>query len=63
MKKAKKDASPLIEDMRAVGEKIGALDEDIRELDERIRSLWLAIPNIPHPSVPFGRGEEDNPEV
>jgi seryl-tRNA synthetase len=63
MKKAKKDASPLIEDMRAVGEKIGALDEDIRELDERIRSLWLAIPNIPHPSVPFGRSEEDNPEV
>ncbi len=63
LKKAGEDASSLIEDMRTVAEEIGALDAEIRRTDEQIRALWLAIPNIPHPSVPFGRSEDDNEEV
>ena len=63
LKKAREDASELIEQMRAVADKIAELDTRIREKDEQIRSLCLAIPNIPHPSVPFGRSEEDNPEI
>jgi seryl-tRNA synthetase len=63
LKKAREDASELIEQMRAVADNIAELDTRIREKDEQIRSLCLAIPNIPHPSVPFGRSEEDNPEI
>lgn len=62
LKKSGDGASALIEDMRAVADKIAALDQRIRETDDRIRSLWLAIPNIPHPSVPFGETEDDNRE-
>lgn len=62
LKKAGEDASALIEDMRAVGDKITALDEEIRDRDKRIRALLLAIPNIPHSSVPFGESEDDNRE-
>ncbi len=60
LKKAGEDASALIQDMRAVGDKITALDEEIRDKDKRIKALWLAIPNIPHSSVPFGESEDDN---
>ena len=63
MKKAKQDAKGLIEDMRAVGDQISQLDDLIRDKNEAIRGIWLGIPNLLHPSVPFGRGEEDNPEV
>jgi len=63
MKKAKQDAKGLIEDMRAVGDQISELDDLIREKNEAIRDIWLGIPNLLHPSVPFGRGEDDNAEV
>jgi seryl-tRNA synthetase len=62
IKKAGEDASALIADMRSVGDKIAALDAEIREKDERIKAAWLAIPNIPEASVPFGKTEDDNRE-
>jgi len=61
MKKAKQDAASLIEEMRGVGEQISARDAEIREKDEMIRGQLLALPNIPHSSVPLGTSEEDNP--
>jgi len=63
LKKAKQDAAALIEEMRAVGEQIDALDAQIKEKDAAIRALWLAIPNIPHSSVPYGKSELDNKEI
>lgn len=63
MKKAKKEAGHLIEDMRQVGIEITALDAQIKQKDEEITALWLAIPNIPHSTVPYGNSEEDNEEI
>jgi seryl-tRNA synthetase len=60
LKKTGKDAATLIEDMRAVADKIADLDPQIKAVDEKMRALLLAIPNIPHPSVPFGKSEDDN---
>jgi seryl-tRNA synthetase len=62
LKKAKKDASSLIDDMRAVADQIGEFDARIKDIDDEIRAQLLAIPNIPHPSVPFGTSEDDNRE-
>ncbi len=62
LKKTKQDASALIKEMRSVGDEIDRLDEDIRTTDETIRGIWLAIPNIPHESVPFGTSEDENRE-
>jgi seryl-tRNA synthetase len=63
LKKERKDAGELIEEMRSVGDRISVLDAEIREKDEQIRAIWLTIPNIPHPSVPPGTSERDNVEV
>lgn len=63
MKKANEDASALIQEMRAVGDQIDAFDAAIRDKDDSIRAQLLAIPNIPHPSVPLGTSEEDNAEI
>jgi seryl-tRNA synthetase len=51
------------EAMRARSDRIKAVDEEIRAVDEEIRGLLLDIPNLPHPSVPVGASEADNPEV
>ena len=57
------EAARLIETMRAVSDKIKAMDEEVRDVDLRLTELMLAIPNIPHESVPYGESEDDNVEV
>ena len=63
IKRAGGDAEALIAEMREVGDRIKELDDEVRELEERIDKMLLAIPNIPHESVPIGASEEDNAEI
>ena len=49
--------------MREVGERIKTLDAELKAVDERLEALLLQLPNLPHPSVPEGKGEDDNVEV
>jgi seryl-tRNA synthetase len=55
------------EERIARGREVAALLKELepseRELDGKLRQLWLLVPNIPDPSVPIGRGEEDNVEI
>ncbi|MDH7479761.1 MAG: serine--tRNA ligase, partial [Syntrophomonadaceae bacterium] len=60
-KKAREDAEPLVQQMRQVSQRVKELDEEIKRLEERLQEILLGIPNIPHPSVPVGEGEADNP--
>ena len=62
-KRRGEDASAEMARMREVGDRIKALDADLKTLDERIAALALQLPNLPHPSVPDGKGEDDNVEV
>jgi len=63
LKKAKQDASALIAEMKRVGAEIQELDEKAKQYDEQLQELLRIIPNVPHASVPVGRGSEDNQEV
>ena len=63
LKKQKQDASPLIAEMKQLGAEIQELDAQAKTYDDQLRKLLANIPNIPHPSVPVGRGPEDNQEV
>jgi seryl-tRNA synthetase len=63
LKKEKKDADMLIAKMKGVSEKIKESDDVIANLDAQQREFLLTIANIPHASVPFGKGPEDNKEV
>ena len=63
LKKDKKDAAPLIDDMRGVGDRIKGLDATVSECETALETWLLAIPNVPHASVPVGRSAEENVEV
>ncbi|WP_303132431.1 serine--tRNA ligase [uncultured Olsenella sp.] len=43
--------------------RIAELDERRGALDKELFDLVAAIPNIPDPSVPYGKDDSDNPEV
>jgi seryl-tRNA synthetase len=48
---------------REVAALLKELEPSERELEGKLHQLWLLVPNIPDPSVPIGRGEEDNVEI
>lgn len=60
LKREKKDAESLIQEMKSVNEQIKQLDEELNQLEDQLESILLRIPNIPHESVPVGESEEDN---
>lgn len=63
LRSQKKDASPLIGEMKAVSDRIKAFDERLKSLETQIDDFLLNLPNIPHASVPVGKDESDNVEV
>jgi seryl-tRNA synthetase len=62
-KKAGQDASAEQARMREVGERIKALDAQVKAVDEAIEALLVQVPNVPHPTVPPGKSDEENVEV
>ncbi|MGD8944678.1 MAG: serine--tRNA ligase [Desulfobacterales bacterium] len=63
MKKAGENAEDVVAQMRDVSSKIKALDKSLAEAQETLEQMLLEMPNIPHASVPLGKGEADNPVV
>jgi seryl-tRNA synthetase len=63
IKQGKGDAGDLITQMRDVSDRIKELEVVLKEKGEQLQSFLLVIPNIPHASVPVGKGEEGNEEV
>lgn len=63
-KKSKgEDATPIFEEMRRVADEIKTLDEQLAVIETELRNALLAIPNIPHASVPVGKTPEENQVV
>jgi seryl-tRNA synthetase len=54
------EADQLRQRMATIGDEIRALDEELARVDAALNDAMLRIPNLPHPSVPFGRDEKDN---
>jgi seryl-tRNA synthetase len=52
-----------METLREAGARVKALDGELAKVEERFEELLLQLPNIPHPSVPVGVDENDNPEI
>jgi seryl-tRNA synthetase len=59
-KKENKDASQKISEVKKISIRIKELEEQLREKDEKTKEILLNIPNIPHCSVPVGKGEGEN---
>lgn len=56
-RKTDKESAEEGRDLRVM---IRGLEEETKNLDDRLRELLLQMPNIPSPTVPVGKGEEDN---
>lgn len=63
LKKAGQDAEVKQAEMRKVNQQIKDLDDEVRIIEEKLQEILLAIPNIPHESVPEGKDENDNQEI
>jgi seryl-tRNA synthetase len=54
------ERASLIEESKAIGPRITGLDGQTSEVEQALRKVLLSLPNLPHESVPVGKGEEDN---
>jgi len=63
LKREKKDADPLLTEMKGVSDKIKELDETLGKVEETAAIFLRYIPNIPHASVPVGKDEAENKVV
>jgi seryl-tRNA synthetase len=62
-KAAGQDIAPLLAEVEGLGEQLGGKEQELSGLQEELNAILMAIPNIPHESVPEGKGEEDNLEL
>jgi seryl-tRNA synthetase len=56
------ETAAIMEEMRRLGDEIGALDAQITALDAAVEEFLLRTPNYPHASVPVGRDDTANVE-
>ena len=60
-KAAGEDIAPLLKEVEGLGDQLKAKEQELALLQDELTGLLMGIPNIPHESVPAGKGEEDNP--
>ncbi|MGC9195830.1 MAG: serine--tRNA ligase [Syntrophobacteraceae bacterium] len=63
LKKEKKDAADLVEEMKVLGQQIKSIDLHLGQVEQEFMEFLLAIPNVPHDSVPVGSSENDNAQI
>jgi len=63
IKQAGGDASEIMLQMRSLGDEIAADDARLSEIEQQLEETLLAIPNIPHTSVPIGPDDSYNTEM
>ena len=62
-KTAGEDIAPLLKAVEGLGQQLSEKEQELTALQDELNAILMGIPNIPHASVPEGKGEEDNPEL
>ncbi len=62
-KKSGEDVAPIMARMQEVNDRLETVKVELETLQGEISAFAMAIPNLPHESVPAGKGEDDNVEV
>jgi len=63
LKKEKQDASALMAETKELRAQGDEAEKQAAQKEEEMRDVMARIPNIPHASVPVGKGAEENVEV
>ncbi|MCD6184597.1 MAG: serine--tRNA ligase [Deltaproteobacteria bacterium] len=61
IKKAGENAEKLVVEMRTVSSRVKDLAAFLSETEEKIKTIVMALPNLPHASVPVGTDSAENP--
>jgi seryl-tRNA synthetase len=57
------DATALMSEVAGLGDALKALETELDDLQSELRDWLLAMPNLPHPSVPIGTSDAHNVEL
>ena len=57
------EREPQIAAMREVGDRISLLDKALTQVEEEQRAALLELRNLPHPDVPDGKDDSENPVI
>jgi seryl-tRNA synthetase len=57
------DATALMSEVAGLGEELKALETELDDIQSDLREWLLAMPNLPHASVPVGTSEAQNVEL
>ena len=63
VKSSGEDIKPLLAEVSDLGQKLDNAKSALNAIQFEIDKIIMAIPNIPHPSVPEGTSEDDNLEL
>ncbi|HEX5036361.1 MAG TPA: serine--tRNA ligase [bacterium] len=63
LKKEKQPADAVLEKTKQLSEEVKAAGEKMAAVEAKLREQLLQFPNLPHASVPLGKGAEENVEV
>jgi len=59
----KKNADPLIVEMRETSQRIKTLDGELNAIEQNLQEIVMAIPNLCDDAVPVGMDDSDNVEI
>lgn len=57
------DIKPLLDAVANLGDQLKQSEEKLKEVQVEVDEITMAVPNIPHDSVPDGKDENDNVEI
>jgi seryl-tRNA synthetase len=57
------DIQPLLAEVNQLGDELKQLEQKLHDIQAQIQAVVMAVPNLPHVSVPEGLSEADNLEI
>jgi len=57
------DIAPIMAEVAGLGDELKRYEERLNGIQDELNQVLLTIPNLPHESVPVGKGENDNVEI